>query len=440
MGNIENPDFINDEQPATAVVENPAENRLDETSKIPEHELSTNETVVDPIRAASVENLRPKNVGNDRSQKIIGGVLAALAVSSVGIGLISNKDKKPQPAGANDNDRNAAMNNDLKEALTVKTTTVDCIDTAKQSGIAEVYNRGTDKKPVWGVKFDVGAVKPVGENENQRRWSDALSTPLKSVEADKQAQLEEIQASICEDPELGATVANLFANMEVGSVKVVDLNPWLKPFAGSAENINDRASEFIPLLDANSPSEKDITAAITKNSEYEVLAEKLNTMLTRFNNLGKGEGMTVLNYHLTAGGLVVGVLPEVGLNPTQYKAKAIRFLLTQKTGECLIEIGFNVGDKRPVTFENCVETTPTTIKRKTTRTTIARRNTTTTVRTYGPKQNPRPPVSGGASTTVPAPESGPSYPTTSTTEAPQPTPEPEDPTPTTAPTTQPPRP
>lgn len=41
--------------------------------------------------------------------------------------------------------------------------------------------------------------------------------------------------------------------------------------------------------------------------------------------------------------------------------------------------------------------------------------TTSTTRPTGPKQNPKPPAQGGSSTTVPAPQPGPSRPTTSTT-------------------------
>ncbi len=261
------------------------------------------------------------------------------------------------------------------DALTVKTSTVDCAQ------IAETDGTGTDKV----IKFSIGALKPVSANAAQanqetRLWSDAISTPYKSSEKDNVALLIETQKSVCGDPELGVTLANMFANMIVEGTEVVKLNPWLKPYAGNVDKINDEAKKFIPLLDSNITPNKDLyDKAIEQNHAYEKLAEKLDTLLSKFKADGVRTSRTTLFYHLETGGLVVGNLPEVELVDQlnlQYEAKAFRLKLDEKTGQCLIEIGFNIGDKRPEEFEECVIPTAPPVNNKLPQSTTPRRGTT----------------------------------------------------------------
>lgn len=245
---------------------------------------------------------------------------------------------------------------DIEVMLTVDTSTVDCPELVQSmnKGDGELHTIETEDGQTV-VKFEVGALLPVGMAG--RAWSDALSSPVLSQQpADAR---KEIQAAICQDPLLGVTVAHLFAHMEVEGVKVVDLNDWLKPFAVDVSEINDLAAGFIPLLDAQVPSNEQLTAAINQNLAYQEVAEKLGTLLDRFSVKGIKAEQSVLNYHLDAGGLVVGKLPEVGLNPNQESLPALVLELNAKPGNCLAQVGFNAGDKRPEVF-GCPPVTPPT--------------------------------------------------------------------------------
>src|SRR5579864_4655390 len=134
-----------------------------------------------------------------------------------------------------------AISQAVIDALTVTTTSVDCLEVVNNNG-------GSTQATINGqtiVSFNghIGALM----GTPPRKWSDALSTPY--VQSDPSQMLAETQATICEDPLYGSTVGNLFANMMVGSAKVLDLNSWLQPFAGDpATTISTTAAGFIPLL------------------------------------------------------------------------------------------------------------------------------------------------------------------------------------------------
>ncbi len=320
----------------------------------------------------------------------------------------------------------------LKDALTVQTVDGQaCVDMVEKAG-GKVVTPKDGKKVI--PAQSIGALEGVDPaNPAKRAWSDAVDTRFLADKSDKEAMLAELQLEICENPLFGAMVANEFANMQVGDEKVVVLNPWLAQFAGPADQINDRAAEFIPLMDrdALSVTNDEAKDAIQKNYQYQDVANHLNTLLTRFQNDGNQEmGMTTFNYHLTADGLQVNGLPEISLNPDQYIANgevsALVLELTRKPGICVAKIGFNVMDKRAEGFE-CEVTPQTTVpptgggnptppsattpNHPTTPTTPNHSTPPTTP--LGPKSNPHPPVSGGAPTTVEAPVPGPSTPTTS---------------------------
>lgn len=221
-------------------------------------------------------------------------------------------------------------------ALTVKTVNTDCATSAKtvKNGSQEL------------VVYDVGAIK----STPPRKWSDALSTPLGGTSPPEMLTAQ--QAAVCEDPELGVSTANMFANLNVGGVNVGDLNPWLAPYKGDAGQINDKAAGFIPLLDVAHPSDAQVQEAAKQNIEYQALAARLDTLIGRFSNKGVNNSpKSSENWHLTAGGLAVGGLPEVGLNPNQESLPALMLEVTEK-GACapLKIIGFNTGDKRPEVF------------------------------------------------------------------------------------------
>ncbi len=263
-------------------------------------------------------------------------VCAIILVIAVVIGLVAGGNTE---AGSNTDpasDVAPPVGDRIVDLLTVKTTSVDCV---KLVGNTADLN-GT---PVYG--WDEGSLK----GTPPRLWSDAISTPFAA--SDPMGILNEMQRELCVAPLLGVTYANFFARMEVGNVKVVDLNDWLKPYAVDPSQVNDQASEFAPLLDVADPSQDQVVAAAQKQAEYRTLAERLGTLLTRF-WLGEVQAQkSVLNYHLTAGGLSVGGLPEVGINPNQEDLPALLLAVTEKDACVPIKvIGINVGDKRPEEF------------------------------------------------------------------------------------------
>ncbi len=348
---------------------------------------------------------------------------AILAAGFMGVTAVAACGSSSEEKTAAQSDMDA-----LRAALTVKDTdpSVDCVELVNTHGGETVE---TEKGTV--IVFDVGAKKGVEAwNPELRQWSDAISTPLTAPEADKAGLLKEIQASICEDPLLGETVANMFANMQVGELKVVDLNKWLQGSAGSADQINDRAAAYNPALNASS-SDEEFEAARDKNFEWQDKAEHLNTLLKRFQNNGVEKGITTtLNYNLAGDGLSIDGLPEVQVNPEQYQADAITLVINRKgLSDCIVKIGFNVGDQRPETFECAAPPAPTPEVPETpdqpdqphkpgTTVTTGKPGTTTTTEWTPPKGPAHPPVPGGPPTTVEAPKPGPDHPTTSTTAAP----------------------
>lgn len=275
------------------------------------------------------------------------------------------------------------VSQEVVDLLTVDTVSNDCVDST--NGNVPVFD------------WDIGALY----GTPPRLWSDGMSVPIgKTVPSD---MLEEVQGAICHDPLLGTTWAHFFAHMQVGNVQVVGLNDWLKPFAGDASGINDQAAGFIPLLDVKDPSAEQVTDAVSTQAEYVELAERVNTLLSRF-MLGKVEEReSVLNYHLEGGAVVAGGLPEVGLNPNQENLPALLLSITEK-GACapLKVIGINVGDKRPEEFAppTCEAppppppppaTTPTTVTTTPPPATTPTTSTSTTSSTTPPPPPPPPP-------------------------------------------------
>ena len=268
------------------------------------------------------------------------GVLVAVIA-----GVLSGIDTANASAGGSSK-LSEESKNLLAKSLTVTTTS------------AEAKCQVDDMKL---VSYKVGAL----EGTPPRKWSDALSTPFAATEAE--AIRDELQQSICKDPLLGVSYLTFFATdirdaLKVSTgVDIVELNPWLKPFAADPSNINKKATEFIPLLNVEEPTSSEMDAAIVKNREWQKEASYVNTLLDRFALAGVAARPSVANYHLAAGGLVVGALPAVERNSKQENLPALIFSLTEK-GQCdeLLSAGANTGDKRPELFEakKCEVTPP----------------------------------------------------------------------------------
>jgi hypothetical protein len=275
----------------------------------------------------------------------------------------------------------AARLEERKRALTIDTVDQNgCVDKVKAANAKAtdendkvlVVPSKDGRKSIIEIKRDnIGALLPVDPaNPKMRAFSDAIDTPFLADKSDKEALMAELQLEVCQNPLFGTMVANEFANMQIGDVKVVELNPWLKGYEGDPSTINDKAKEFMPLMDTDKDP-KDISAAEVdvadaQNIKYQELANYLNTMLGRFQNNGNQDaGRTSFNYHLDDFGLQVKGLPEISLNDVQYDANAplsaITLTLTRKDGGCDAEVGFNLWDKRAEAFHpnfKCEEETP----------------------------------------------------------------------------------
>jgi hypothetical protein len=193
--------------------------------------------------------------------------------------------------------------------------------------------------------------------------ANALTT-AEYTDENKATLLSEFSATICEDPLVASQVANHFANMDVNGIKVLDLNPWLNGYEGDASVINDNATELMPQFgkDVANMTDEEVVAAYEARQQHTELAAKLATLLSRFENSGIEENLTtIFNYHLEAGGLTAGQMPEVALNDAQYTGNFLVLRLTLKDGRCLDAFVINPNDQRTGEVDICdVPTTPDT--------------------------------------------------------------------------------
>jgi hypothetical protein len=179
------------------------------------------------------------------------------------------------------------------------------------------------------VGWDIGALKRTVP-DGPRLWNDSISIPLGEAGAEPSTMFREFQTNVCEDPILGSTWAYMFAHMEIGGVRVIDLNPWLEPFAVEPEEINDVARSFVPLVDVANPSTEQQTAAAEANRSWQAYALRIVTLFERF-TVGDVQSWTsVWNMHLTGGGVIVGNFPEVGVNPNQEALPALILSVTER--------------------------------------------------------------------------------------------------------------
>lgn len=242
--------------------------------------------------------------------------------------------------------KHTVISDEMVDKLTVETASADAECESGNTGV---------------VDFNIGALAGIPP----RLWSDALSTPFTATVAEDVRN--ELQRTICEDPLLGVSYLVFFATDVRDTIKsdtgvdIVDLNPWLKPFATKPSQINQLAAGFIPLLDVKDRSKINElkSTAFDMNIKWQETAGLLNTLFDRFAVVGIEARESVVNYHLAAGGLVVGSLPAVERNPNQEDLPALILSLTEKDQcEDLLTIGANMGDKRPELFGDRVCETP----------------------------------------------------------------------------------
>jgi hypothetical protein len=288
-------------------------------------------------------------------------VVGGLALAGCG----SSSNGKTNTTGTTEATANTIMSPQdlqaIKDLMTVSAkdsaTVPSCVELVTEAGVHTSPYTDQDGN-VHNIYMPIiGAEKTMAQGNIS---TDAMSTPMTAEKTDPAAMLKEIQTAICEDPLLAGATLKMFANMEVGGVKVIDLNQWLQPWAGDTTNINDEANNFVPPAPVNPGSVTDAEArtAAQDSINWQPIAQNLNELLARFRNDGDQTGMTTFNFHLDGEGVQVGGLPEVALNMDQMNAEHLQLTLIRKPDTCVLVIGFNVGDKRPEGFECVAPGTP----------------------------------------------------------------------------------
>jgi hypothetical protein len=249
---------------------------------------------------------------------------------------------------------------ELRTLLTVgDESSVDCETDGLATGTMEVATLSNGEKLVISKVNSTLPVDSTVRTQDNKLFSDGMANPMTTAEytdANKEALEAEFAATMCEDPIITSMVANQFANMDVNGIKVIDLNPWLQGYEGDASTINDNAAKLMPAFgkDLSEMSDEEVMAAVEARAEHTELAEKLATLINRFENTGIEDDLTVaLNYHLEAGGLTVGQLPEVAKNDVSYKRNFLVFKLTLKDGRCLEAFVINPNDQRTGDADIC---------------------------------------------------------------------------------------
>jgi hypothetical protein len=327
-----------------------------------------------------------------RNRWIAAGVATAVGIGGL-VALASCENDSKADGSVGDTPAVDVDIDELRELLTVNNedlSAVDCETDGLATGTMQVAELPNGDKVVVSKVNSTLLVVTDTRTQDNRLFSDGIANPMTSAEytdANKEALEAEFAATMCEDPIVASMVANQFANMEVNGVKVVDLNPWLEAYQGSTDEINDNAAELMPAFgkDVSEMSDEEVLAAFEARQEHTELAEKLATLINRFENSGIEDDLTTaLNYHVEAGGLTVGQMPEIALNDVQYEGNFLVFQLKLKDGRCLEAFVINPNDQRTGEVDICdVPETPEKTP-PTTGTTPPTHTTPTTPPTTGP--------------------------------------------------------
>lgn len=180
----------------------------------------------------------------------------------------------------------------------------------------------------------------------------------------KEMTPEKLKQRLCEYPVDGVVFGHWLAHLKIGDWSPIDeeANAHLKQFLGDPADpegwniIDERVRYYAPLIDVKDPSDEQVRVAIERNLEWKDVASKLASLIDHLEELGVFSELSVLNYHGKA--LVDGLRP-VGINREyQEDLPAYTFTLTNKIGQCVLRIGWNVKDGRFEQFD-CKKPAPT---------------------------------------------------------------------------------
>lgn len=155
----------------------------------------------------------------------------------------------------------------------------------------------------------------------------------------------------------GVVFGHFLANLKIGNWSPLDeeANAYLKQFAGDPADpkgwdvIAERVHYYVPLIDVKNPSEEQVREAITRNLEWKDVASKLASLIDHLKARNVLSALSTLNYY---GKPLVSGLRPVGINEEYQESKpAFTLSLTNKIGQCVLKIGWNVKDGRLEQFD-----------------------------------------------------------------------------------------
>ena len=204
---------------------------------------------------------------------------------------------------------------------------VDCVELVKKHG-QPMYD-GQDPSTIESggttyVRFRVGAA----EDGTRKLYQDGPNVPLQN------RTTEGMQASICQDPlEAGMFVAGMHdERLKIGDKTPGQVNAaWIPEELRTMDGVNDWAA-------------KAMTDNVKTHNETQEVMARAAAMFGKLHPNGVTKDTTLANAHLpNAEGTKVDSLPEVAWSHEQYTGYFLSAKYVLKTGECALNVGFNVG-------------------------------------------------------------------------------------------------
>lgn len=181
----------------------------------------------------------------------------------------------------------------------------------------------------------------------------------------KEPTAAKLQERLCGRVVDGVVFGHFLANLRISGWSPLDAeaNAHLKQFVGDPADpdgwdiIAERVHYYVPLLDVKNPSEDQVREAIARNLEWKDVASKLASLIDHLEKRGILSQLSTLNYH---GQPLVSGLRPVGINDEyEEKLPAFTFSLTNKIGQCVLKVGWNMKDGRLEQFDCSKERVPT---------------------------------------------------------------------------------